>query len=447
MKIPEAIEIEQTVLRSLIEFPKYIEFALDYLTKDCFFYSENQLIWQIILDLKEKNKPINILVVNQLLKEKNTLNLDRYVTISNFGYCLHSIEFENLVFELIERKTKRNLLQIANNLVLQCQSDITSDLIKSFVENALKNIEIESNKDNNIIHIKDSIKQSIENLEIRCDNYKKGIVTGIMSGFTNLDRITGGWQNSDLIILAARPSKGKTALAAQLAKNTAKIQNKKVLFFSLEMSNTQLVNRYIVGESDIDSEQFRDGNLNSSDWQKIDFNSNELSKLDIYIDDTPAINVQYVKSVIRQIKPDFVIIDYLQLMTTIEKFDNKNNEVGHISKNLKAIAKTFNIPIIALSQLSRDIEKRGNKRPTLSDLRDSGAIEQDADVVIFISNPLECGDEFIKNTIRLVIAKHRSGRLADVDLIHNESYTNFFNDIDNFNDFNVNDYKIINCDF
>ena len=245
-------------------------------------------------------------------------------------------------------------------------------------------------------------------------------LSGVPSGFTRLDRLTSGWQKSDLIILAARPSMGKTAFVLSMARNMAVDHSRPVAFFSLEMSSIQLVNRLIIGETQLPSDKIRTGRLENYEWEQLEYKIKDLEKAPIYVDDTPAISIFEFRAKCRRLKQKYdiqaVVIDYLQLMTGSKDSGSREQEVSNISRSLKAVAKELDIPVIALSQLNRSVEMRsGNKRPQLSDLRESGAIEQDADLVIFIHRPEYYGldvDEdgnSLKGVAEIIVAKHRNG--------------------------------------
>mgnify|MGYP000934312530 FL=1 len=273
-------------------------------------------------------------------------------------------------------------------------------------------------------------------------------LSGVPSGFTDLDRLTSGWQRSDLIIVAARPSMGKTAFVLSMARNMAVDHNVPVAFFSLEMSNIQLVNRLIVSESGLSSEKIRNGKITQDEWTQLTVKIKNLSEAKIFIDDTPALSIFEFRAKCRRLKAQHnigvVVIDYLQLMTgPAETKGNREQEVSTISRSLKAIAKELNVPILALSQLNRSVETRGgNKRPQLSDLRESGAIEQDADVVTFIHRPEYYGlleDEEGNSTLgvaEIIVAKHRNGAVEDVKL-------RFQKEMARFSDLDFVDYSNI----
>jgi replicative DNA helicase len=262
-------------------------------------------------------------------------------------------------------------------------------------------------------------------------------LSGIPSGFTKLDRITSGWQRSDLIIIAARPSMGKTALVLSMARNMAVNHKQPVAIFSLEMASLQLVNRLIVAETELPSDRIRNGRLEQYEWEQLEYKIKSLVEAPIYIDDTPAISIFELRAKCRRLKNLYdvqvIIIDYLQLMSgTGDNRGNREQEVSNISRALKGIAKELNIPIIALSQLNRSVELRsGNKRPQLSDLRESGAIEQDADIVVFIHRPEKYGldvDEAgnsLKGIAEIIVAKHRNGPIGDVALRFREEFAKF----------------------
>ena len=266
---------------------------------------------------------------------------------------------------------------------------------------------------------------------------KEGSLIGVPSGFTSLDRITSGWQNSDLIIVAARPSMGKTAFALSMARNMAVDHGKSIAFFSLEMSSLQLVTRLIVSETELPSHRIRNGKLDDHEWKQLETKIKSLVEASIYIDDTPAISIFEFRAKARRLKMqhdiDLIFVDYLQLMTASGEFrGSREQEVSSISRSLKAVAKELAIPIIAMSQLNRSVETRsGNKRPQLSDLRESGAIEQDADLVIFIHRPEKYGlieDEdgnSTKGIAEIMVTKHRNGPVGDIFLRFREEMAKF----------------------
>ena len=269
------------------------------------------------------------------------------------------------------------------------------------------------------------IKKAIERIE-EAAKHEETLV-GVPSGYTKLDRLTSGWQKSDLIILAARPSMGKTAFALSMARNMAVDHNRPVAFFSLEMSSIQLVNRLIIGETQLASDKIRTGRLENYEWEQLEYKIKDLEKAPVYVDDTPAISIFEFRAKSRRLKQKYdiqaIVIDYLQLMTGSKDSGSREQEVSHISRSLKSIAKELDVPIIALSQLNRSVEMRsGNKRPQLSDLRESGAIEQDADLVLFIHRPEYYGIDVdeegnsLKGVAEIIVAKHRNGPTGDVHL-------------------------------
>jgi len=279
------------------------------------------------------------------------------------------------------------------------------------------------------------IQQAIDQIE-EASKREDGL-SGVPSGYSSLDRITSGWQRSDMVILAARPSMGKTAFVLSMARNMAVNHNQGVAFFSLEMSSIQLVNRLISSETELGGEKIRNGKLADYEWQQLEYKIKDLSKARIFIDDTPAISIFELRSKCRKLKIkeniDIIIIDYLQLMSgPPETKGNREQEVSTISRGLKAIAKELNLPIIALSQLNRSVEMRaGDKRPQLSDLRESGAIEQDADIVMFIHRPEKMGitEDIEGNSTHglaeIIIAKHRNGAIEDVQLRFRAEFARF----------------------
>jgi len=275
------------------------------------------------------------------------------------------------------------------------------------------------------IKLNNLIKTALEQIEEA--GKREDSLSGVPSGFTRLDRLTSGWQKSDLIILAARPSMGKTAFVLSMARNMAVDHSRPVAFFSLEMSSIQLVNRLIIGETQLASDKIRTGRLENYEWEQLEYKIKDLEKAPVYVDDTPAISIFEFRAKCRRLKQKYdiqaIVIDYIQLMTGSKDSGNREQEVSNISRSLKSIAKELDIPIIALSQLNRSVEMRsGNKRPQLSDLRESGAIEQDADLVLFIHRPEYYGIDVdeegnsLKGVAEIIVAKHRNGPTGDIHL-------------------------------
>ncbi|NPA68981.1 MAG: replicative DNA helicase [Chlorobi bacterium] len=434
---PQAIDIEMDVLGALmLERGKDIV-VLDILKPESFYKPEHQKIFKAIQDLSVNHQPIDYHTIIEKLKQNGDLEEvggPAFVVSlsSRVGTAAH-IEYHAKI--IAEKFIKRELIRISSEI--QARSyDESEDVqeILEFSQQGMFELALGSvNKE--AVQIDSVMNEAINQIE-EAKNREDGL-SGVPSGFSSLDRITSGWQNSDLVIIAARPSMGKTAFVLSMARNMAVNHNKAVALFSLEMSSVQLVMRLISSETELGSEKLRSGNLKDHEWQQLEYKIKNLEKARIFIDDTPAIGLNELRSKCRKLKTreniDLVIIDYLQLMSgTAETRGNREQEVSMISRGLKAVAKELNLPIIALSQLNRSVEMRsGNKRPQLSDLRESGAIEQDADIVIFIHRPEKMGitedDEgnSTRGLAQIIIAKHRNGAVTDVDLRFREEFARF----------------------
>ena len=434
---PQALELEEAVLGAImIEKDAVIE-VIDILKAESFYRDEHQKIYQAILNLFSSDKAIDILTVPEELRKQD--HLDEvggiaYITqlTSRVASAAH-IEFHARIVQ--QKFIQRELIRVATeiqNLAFDDSTDV--DDLLDFSESQLFNVaqgHIKKEAAQMNVLVKDAINL-IQEAAKREDN-----LSGIPSGYTKLDRLTSGWQNSDLVIIAGRPSMGKTAFVLSMARNIAVEHKKSVAMFSLEMASIQLVNRLIVGEAEIPSEKIKVGNLSDAEWERLDYRIKKLEDAKIYIDDTPAISIFELRAKCRRLKRqhdiDIIIIDYLQLMTgTPESKGNREQEVSNISRALKGIAKELNVPVLALSQLNRSVEIRtGSKRPQLSDLRESGAIEQDADMVVFIHRPEKYGimeDEegnSLKGLAEIILAKHRNGALGEVLLKFISEYAKF----------------------
>ncbi len=425
---PQAIDLEEAVLGAIMLEKDAILEVIDILTPESFYKEEHQKIFRAILDLSAGNKAIDILTVTEQLKKNKVIEEvggPLYITqlTSRVASTAH-LEFHARI--VAQKHIQRELIRVSSeiqNMAFDDSVDVNDllDFSESELFNIAKgNIKKESQKINVLI------KEAI--LQIEEASKSEGSLIGIPSGFTKLDRLTNGWQKSDLVIIAARPSMGKTAFVLSMARNMAVEHNRAVAIFSLEMASLQLVNRLIVAETELPSNRIRNGKLADYEWEQLDYKIKRLVEAPIYIDDTPAISIFELRAKCRRLKRqhnvEIIIIDYLQLMTCSS--DNKSSreqEVSTISRALKSIAKELDIPVIALSQLNRAVEIRaGNKRPQLSDLRESGAIEQDADMVLFIHRPEVYGfteDEngnSLRGIAEIILAKHRNGPIGDIQL-------------------------------
>jgi len=434
---PQAIELEEAVLGAIMLEKEAILQVIDILKPESFYKDEHQKIYQAIVDLTSANKVIDLLTVTEELRKNKTLEeVGGPVFITQLTTRVASaahLEFHARI--VAQKHIQRELIRVSSEIQYRAFDESTDvDDLLDFSEAELfhiaqGNIKKESQKVN--VLIKEAILQ-MEEASKRADS-----LIGIPSGFTKLDRLTNGWQNSDLVIVAARPSMGKTAFVLTMARNMAVEHNRAVAIFSLEMASMQLVNRLIVAETELPSNRIRNGKLADFEWEQLDYKIKKLVDAPIFIDDTPAISVFELRAKARRLKRQFnidiLIIDYLQLMTgTPDTRGNREQEVSTISRALKSIAKELNIPVIALSQLNRSVEIRsGSKRPQLSDLRESGAIEQDADMVMFIHRPEKYGlmeDEngnSLRGLAEIILAKHRNGPIGDIFLKFKDEFAKF----------------------
>ena len=434
---PQALELEEAVLGAIMLEKEAILQVIDILRPESFYKDPHQKIFQAIIDLTSANKAIDLLTVTEELRRKKQLEeIGGPVYVSQLTSRVASASHLEFHARIVAQKhIQRELIRVSSEIMNRAfdESSDVDDLL-DFSEAELfnigqGNIKKESQKVN--VLIKEAITQ-MQEASKRADS-----LIGIPSGFTKLDRLTNGWQKSDLVIIAARPSMGKTAFVLSMARNVAVDHNRAVAIFSLEMSSMQLVNRLIVSETELPSNRIRNGKLADFEWEQLDYKIKKLVEAPVFIDDTPAISIFELRAKARRLKRQFnielLIIDYLQLMTgTPDTRGNREQEVSTISRALKGIAKELDIPVIALSQLNRSVEIRsGTKRPQLSDLRESGAIEQDADMVIFIHRPEKYGlleDEngnSLRGIAEIILAKHRNGPIGDIFLKFKDEFAKF----------------------
>jgi len=441
---PQAIELEETVLGAIMLEKDAVLSIIDILKPQSFYKESHQKIYQAIVDLSTNSNPIDILTVTEELRKRNLLEEiggPFYITqlTSRVASAAH-IEFHARI--IAQKYIQRELIRISTEIQNRSYDEsMDVDDLLDYSENELFKI-AEGNIKKDTAKINVLVNEAIKQIEIASKREDK--LSGVPSGFSKLDRLTSGWQKSDLVVIAARPSMGKTALVLSMTRNMAIEHSKPIAIFSLEMSSIQLVNRLIVAETELSSDKIRNGNLQDFEWEQLDFKIKDLVEAPIFIDDTPAISIFELRAKCRRLKMkhdiQVIIIDYLQLMSgSPEMKGNREQEVSMISRALKSIAKELDVPVIALSQLNRSVEVRsGSKRPQLSDLRESGAIEQDADMVIFIHRPEKYGiteDEDGNSTIGLaeiILAKHRNGAVGDVHLRFRSEFAKFQDIEDDF---------------
>ena len=425
-----SLKAEQSVLGSIIIDNDAIINVSNIIVSDDFSYDTHKIIYQAMIDLYTQSKPIDLLTITENIR--NITNLEEvggYTYISSLTSIADYSKNVDYYAQIVkEKSTLRQLVSASKSIIETATSGKTVEQVLDVAEKSIFDISQEKNR-SSLNHIKDVLIATYDVIE---QNYKnKGRMTGITTGFADLNFMTNGLQSTDLILVAARPATGKTAFALNLAYNAAK-SGKKVAIFSLEMSKTQLVQRVLSAESKVELKKIKTGELEEEDWPKLINSISLMTKYDIYINDTAGINLLEIRSECRKLKMqkglDMIVIDYLQLMESEGNNQNRQQEISKISRGLKILAKEMECPIIALSQLSRAPELRTNHRPMLSDLRESGAIEQDADIVMFlyrdeIYNP----DTDKKNVTEVILAKHRSGEIGTVELAWHAKYQLFLN--------------------
>ncbi|WHF50964.1 replicative DNA helicase [Chryseobacterium gotjawalense] len=439
---PNAIEFEKLVIGTFLIDKKGLDYSIDLLTADVFYDPRHQEIFRVIVRLFEGNHPVDLMTVIQELKKTDKLALaggDHYIIDLTMGVS-SSAHIEYHVRVILEKFILRSLINVSANVIDSSYKESTDvfELLdkaeQSFFEITNGTIKKGFDTANTLV------SQAIETIKALKD--KEGI-SGIPSGFKDIDKETGGWQNSDLIIIAARPAMGKTAFLLSMARNIAVEHNIPMALFSLEMASVQLITRMIASETGISSEKLRKGQMSDEEWQRLFSNVSALENAPLYIDETPSLSVFDFRAKCRRLVMQhgvrIIMVDYLQLMTANSGkggAGNREQEIAMISRSLKAIAKELNVPVIALSQLSRSVETRPGKRPMLSDLRESGAIEQDADIVSFIFRPEyykittwdndeDGGESSTENQAELIIAKHRNGATADVRMSFHKNIAKF----------------------
>lgn len=424
---PQAVNLEQAVLGCMLIEPKAITEVLDILTAKSFYKEAHQKIFSAIEQLVAKSEPVDLVTVTKVLKSQDELeNAGGAVYITELTSRVVSGGNAEYYARVISQKyIQRELIRISSQTASRAFDDSNDvfELLKT-AENDLFEIS-EGNLRKSVDTMSTLLLQAIKQIEGA--RQQKGGVRGVPSGFRGLDEVTSGFQPSDMVVLAARPGMGKTAFVLSLARNAAVDHNKPLAIFSLEMSSVQLVNRLIAAESEISAKKLKVGNLEPHEWEQLQTKVKRLEDAPIFIDDTPGLSILELRAKCRKMQAKYglemVIIDYLQLMSSgVSSKGNREQEISFISRSIKAIAKELNVPIIALSQLSRTVENRDGKRPILSDLRESGAIEQDADMVMFIYRPeyYDLTEDEEGNSTRgraeVIIAKHRNGSLQTVPL-------------------------------
>ena len=431
---PHNIESEQAVIGSMLTDKEAVSSSIEVLKEEDFYREDNKLIYSAMLNLYNRAEPIDLITVKSELEL-----MGKFEQIGGFEYLAELPEkvptTANIAkyIKIVEEKSVlRNLIKTANEII-ELGYDTTEE-VENIMEGAEKKIfNLMQNKDQKgYTPIKDILVESFTQLEELYN--RKQHITGVPTGFTDLDYRTAGLHGSEFILIAARPAMGKSAFALNIATNAALRGNAPVAIFSLEMSKEQMVNRILCSEAMVDSNKVRTGKLEDEDWAKLAEAIGPLSETGIYVDDTPGISVMEIRAKCRKLKLEknigLVVIDYLQLIqgSNRTRGGSREQEIAEISRSLKILAKELDVPVIALSQLSRAVEQRPDHRPMLSDLRESGSIEQDADIVMFLyRDDYYNEDSERKNIAEVIIAKHRGGSTGTVDLGWLGSYTKFVN--------------------
>jgi replicative DNA helicase len=442
---PQATDLEEAVLGAMMLEQNALTNVIDILKADIFYKESHQKIFSAIHTLFANSQPVDILTVTQELKKQGNLEMvggAYYISmLTNRVASAANVEYHARI--VLQKFLQRELIRISSEIIRDSYEDTTD--VFDILDKAEKELFAvsETNLRRNYEDMRSLLKEAVKQIEGAKN--QEGHISGIPSGFSALDRITAGWQKSDLVVLASRPGMGKTAFVLSMARNMAVQYKKAIAIFSLEMSGVQLVTRLISSETELSADKLRRGQLQQFEWEQLNARISTLTDAPLFIDDTPALTIFELRAKCRRLKAQhniqLVVIDYLQLMSAgSDNRGNREQEISNISRSLKSLAKELNIPVIAISQLSRAVETRGgSKKPLLSDLRESGAIEQDADMVLFIYRAEYykiTEDEHGNSTVgmaELIVAKHRNGSLGEVPL-------RFIDRFAKFTDYETNEY-------
>ncbi|MGL5123785.1 MAG: replicative DNA helicase [Fusobacteriaceae bacterium] len=432
-KVPSSIESEKAVLGGIFLKPEIFGDVIEILKTTDFYRNSYKLVYETMIEMYSNDETIDPILLVEYLKKKNKYEeiggeKILYEIIEDTSTAANTLKYASIVRE---KSILRKLTDIGTKIVEMASEGCEDvDTILDKAEGLIFKIS-ETKEAKDIVNIKDTLEKEFERLQSAYEN--KGMTTGISSGFKNYDFLTSGFHPSDLIIIAARPAMGKTAFALNLALNASLDSKKSVLIFSLEMGNSQLLQRLLSVDSGVPLQKIRNGFLDEVEWGKLGMTSGKLANAEINIADVPNVNVLEIRAIARRLKAanklDMIVIDYLQLISGNGKSDNRQNEVSEISRALKGIARELDIPVIALSQLSRAPEQRADRRPMLSDLRESGAIEQDADIVLFLyRDDYYNEDSELKGVTEVIIGKQRNGPVGTAQL-------RFFHELTKFADY------------
>ncbi|MFA4911395.1 MAG: replicative DNA helicase [Desulfobacteria bacterium] len=431
---PQNIEAEQSILGGILLDNEVFHRVLEVLNEEDFYHAAHRKVFLSMIELYENNEPVDLITLTNALKNKNQLDeiqgvsyltslVDSIPTTANISYYAKIVKEKSILRRLINKTAE----------IASMSYDSTGDVDEVLDQAERAIFEISENKIKPSFYpIKEMIKHSFKTIERLYE--KKELITGVPTGFEGIDRFTSGFQLSDLIIIAGRPSMGKTSLALNIAQYAAIETNVPVGIFSLEMSKEQLSLRMLCSEAKVDAQRLRTGFLSESDWPKLTRAVGSLSEAPIFVDDTPALSVLEMRAKARRLKSEkglgLIIVDYLQLMRGRVNVERREQEISEISRSLKALAKELNLPVVALSQLNRRVEDRHDRRPQLADLRESGAIEQDADVIIFIYRDEiynKSEDNENKGNAEIIIGKQRNGPIGMTKLAFIDKFATFEN--------------------
>lgn len=430
--LPHSVEAEQSVIGSMLMDADAIVTANEMLTPDDFYGKQYKILFESMMELYQSGKPVDLVTLQDKLREKNVpqelagLEFARQL-VDSVPTSANIKSYANIVKE---KSMLRQIIKVNEEIASQCY--LANDSVEDIMDDTEKKIFrlLQSRTGGDFVPISQVVIQALDKIELASKS--SGSVTGLPTGFVDLDYKTSGMQPSDLVLIAARPSMGKTAFVLNVAEYMAFRKNITVAVFSLEMSKEQLVNRLLSLESRVNSQNIRTGNLDDNEWEQLIESADIIGNSHLIIDDTPGISISELRSKCRKFKLEhnlgIIIIDYLQLMTAGGRSESRQQEISEISRSLKALARELNVPVVALSQLSRAVEQRPDHRPMMSDLRESGAIEQDADVIMFLYRD----DYYNKDTDRpnvaeVIIAKQRNGPIGTVELLWLPNYTKFAN--------------------
>ncbi len=429
---PQSAEAEESVLGSMLIDEEAVANVIEILKSRDFYKEANRKIYEAILGLQEENQPVDLVTLSEKLRGENQIEevggIEYLTDLANAVPTSANAQYYAKIVE--EKSILRQLINAATRIArMGYEEPYEVDKLLDEAEKSIFEIS-QYSSERGFIPVKEIIMETFDKIENLYN--KDGDVTGISCGFKDLDNLLSGLQPSDLVILAARPAMGKTTLALNMAHNVTVKEKQPVAIFSLEMSKDQLVQRMLCAQAEVDAHKLRTGNLESEDWPKLGQAVGPLSQAPLYIDDTPAMSVMEMRTKARKLKAEkgleAIFIDYLQLMQSSRTQENRQQEISQISRSLKALAKELNVPVVALSQLSRAVEQRQDKRPMLSDLLESGGIEANADVVLFIYRDEYYNMESEKENIaEIVVAKQRNGPVGSVELFFQKDYNKFYN--------------------